>query len=101
MSLKTKIVFLLFMMLVVAVCNLIVIYNFFTHHEGGAHVIDVAGRQRMFVQKISKLAFAVANGSESERHSLEETVELYNTSLFFLRDGGHIKGGLIQAAPHD
>ena len=54
-----------------------------------AVVINLAGRQRMLTQKMSKEMLLVAKGIEAEanRASLAKTAELFDTTLKGLRDG--------------
>ena len=68
-----------------------------------AQVINIAGRQRMLTQKMTKEAFMLAtalrSGSEAAqlrdgmRSGLLATVGLYDRSLTALRDGGVTAGG--------
>ncbi len=63
-----------------------------------ARVIDIAGRQRMLTQKMSKEALALVsalkNNSDTAgiRNGLLETVSLYDESLQALKDGGITPG---------
>lgn len=54
-------------------------------HDGAA--IDVAGRQRMLTQRMTKDALAVAAGDDDGRDDLRESVAAYNRSLAALRHG--------------
>lgn len=53
-------------MLVVAMANVATIYFHQAQRRHDAHVVNVAGRQRMLTQKISKLALLVDSGTFSK-----------------------------------
>ena len=52
-------------------------------------VINLAGRQRMLTQKMSKEALLIAKGinSEDNKESLKKTIALFDKTLIGLRDG--------------
>ncbi|NOZ67815.1 MAG: HAMP domain-containing protein [Deferribacteres bacterium] len=93
-SLKFKIfamvgLFAVFMLLVVGATTYVG-----SSQSADARVIDIAGRQRMLTQKMSKEALALVsalkNNSETSeiRKGLLETVSLYDRSLQALKEGG-------------
>jgi hypothetical protein len=55
----------------------------------GATVINLAGKQRMLTQKMSKEALLIIKGIavKENRENLKETIFLFNKTLFGLRDG--------------
>jgi hypothetical protein len=55
----------------------------------GKVVINLAGKQRMLTQKMSKEALLIIKGIEvqSNRKNLKETIELFDKTLHGLRDG--------------
>ncbi len=60
-----------------------------------ARIIDIAGRQRMLTQKMTKEVLALATALETEASNIEElrsgllgTVSLFDRSLSALKDGG-------------
>ena len=57
--------------------------------QADAIVIDIAGRQRMLAQRISKNACLIASGLDAERAATEmgATIEMYGVSLGALRAG--------------
>lgn len=61
-----------------------------------AKKIDIAGRQRMLTQKMTKEALSVALVAKNQRqktlNNLRQTVELYARSLTALKDGGQTMG---------
>lgn len=99
MSIGKKTTFLLFLMLSVGIANLFVIYHYQNIQKHDAHIVNVAGRQRMLSQKISKLALSIANGNDHDRYLLEEAVGLYDFSLKSLWYGGDAMKEEIPPAP--
>ncbi len=55
--------------------------------EEATTVVDIAGRQRMLSQKLSKEAFAVGNGDESSREPMAATAAEFDGTLRDLIDG--------------
>jgi len=67
-----------------------------------ALVINLAGRQRMLVQQMTRLAFQLQNGDESTRSVLQETEGIFSQTLFALRDGGtapYLAGSVVSLPP--
>ncbi|HIE43490.1 MAG TPA: hypothetical protein EYP78_01665 [Candidatus Omnitrophica bacterium] len=88
LGIRTKIGLLLFLMLLIALINLLVIYNYQKTQKHDTHIVNVAGRQRMLSQKMVKHALAIAAGIDQERKDLQETIELYEKSFLAMRNGG-------------
>ena len=99
-SLKFKVsvmvgLFTVFMLIVVGTTTYVL-----NSQSADAKVIDIAGRQRMLSQKISKEVFALAfllnrgerDGVEEIREGLKKTVSLFDSSLKALKDGGETIG---------
>jgi signal transduction histidine kinase len=99
LTVSQKIDSLLFLMVLIAVINVIVIYHFHSQQQDDSHIVNVAGRQRMLSQKISKLALSVANGNDEDRTPLEEAIKLYDSSLTAIQYGGKAMGWEIPPAP--
>ena len=59
--------------------------------DAGA-VVDIAGRQRMLSQKLSKEAFAIATGDEASRETISATVEEFDATLTDLINGNPARG---------
>src|SRR5512139_3432691 len=53
-----------------------------------ALVINLAGRQRMLVQQMTRLALQLRGGNESAFAALQESRQIFQQTLFALRDGG-------------
>lgn len=53
-----------------------------------ALVINLAGRQRMLVQQMTRLAFQLQGGDQSASASLQESEQIFSQTLLALRDGG-------------
>ena len=56
------------------------------------HVINLAGKQRMLVQKMTKEAFMINAGNENSRKDLKETSELFDKTLNGLISGNEEMG---------
>ena len=99
MSISKKTTLLLLLMLLVGIANIFVIYNYQDTQKHDAHVVNVAGRQRMLTQKMSKFVLSIAYGNDNDRNALEETVNLYSSSLESLWHGGYVMEEEIPPAP--
>jgi len=67
-----------------------------------ALVINLAGRQRMLVQQMTRLAFQLQNGDGPTRSALQETEGIFSQTLFALRDGGtapYLAGSVVSLPP--
>jgi len=53
-----------------------------------ALIINLAGRQRMLVQQMTRLALQLQNGDETTLSDLEESEQIFSQTLSALRDGG-------------
>jgi methyl-accepting chemotaxis protein len=58
-----------------------------------APVINVAGRQRMLTQKMTKEALGVQKGVQEYRSQLRKTAQIFDQSLRALREGGEAPDG--------
>ena len=72
--------------------NVVVTFGFIQQQEADGNVINVAGRQRMLSQKMSKEAFAISAGNEQLRTTLEETASEFDGSLTGLLEGNAERG---------
>ncbi len=92
MTLTKKLGIVFFTLLVVAIANTSVVYNFQTSQKTDAAIIDAAGRNRMLSQKIGFLAEQIVNGNESIKSELQEVIYLHDTSFLALKNGGIAPG---------
>ncbi len=88
MSVGKKITLLFLLMLAAAITNLCIVFNYQDAQRHDANIVNVAGRQRMLVQKITKLALSIAKGHNRDRYYLKEAIHLYDASLDVLWHGG-------------
>lgn len=99
LTIGKKIGALLLFMVLIAVGNLLVIYRYQYMQEYDSIIVNIAGRQRMLSQKITKLVLSVANGNDKDRIPLRESIDLYESSLRILQYGGNVNGSLVPSAP--
>ena len=90
-------------MLAAAITNLCVVFNYQNDQRHDANIVNVAGRQKMLAQKITKLALSIAKGNNRDRFYLKEAIHLYDASLDVLWHGGEAgsMGVFIPPAPAD
>lgn len=93
MSISKKITLLFLLMLAVSVTNVCVVFNYQNAQRHDANIVNVAGRQRMLAQKMTKLALSISKGNSRDRYYLKETIRLYDVSLDVLWRGG--KAGFL------
>ncbi|QWR76319.1 EAL domain-containing protein [Candidatus Magnetomonas plexicatena] len=86
-SLGSKISALLLFMTLIAVAELLAIYYYQSAQKYDAAIINIAGRQRMLSQTISKYALSVAYGNRTDVKLLDEAVSKYDSSLSILCKG--------------
>ena len=103
MSVGKKITLLFLLMLAAAITNLCVVFNYQNDQRHDANIVNVAGRQKMLAQKITKLALSIAKGNNRDRFYLKEAIHLYDASLDVLWHGGEAgsMGVFIPPAPAD
>lgn len=53
-------------------------------------VINLAGRQRMSIQQMTRLAFQVQDGDDSALDALQESEQIFDQTLAALRNGGTV-----------
>ncbi len=85
---KTFVVFALLLGVGSILSSLFTIY-FITSEQATGKLINMAGRQRMLTQKMTKEALALSKGvnSANQRNSLEDTKKLFEDSLANLKNG--------------
>ncbi len=84
----------LLMPLIIFAVFLIVIYGstviLTNMQKDDALLVNLSGRQRMLSQRMSKESLIIANGNSSYDKKLQNTAELFETTLNSLRDGGKV-----------
>ncbi|ASJ15661.1 hypothetical protein A3L04_00500 [Thermococcus chitonophagus] len=77
-------------MLLLNIASVSGVFMYIEKSKSDGIVIDVAGRQRMLTQKMSKEALIVALGRDEYRKTLGETAKLFDESLNALLNGGKV-----------
>ncbi|ANQ54629.1 hypothetical protein BG95_04780 [Thermosipho sp. 1063] len=62
-------------------------------------IVNLAGRQRMLTQKISKESLIISHGDMSYKEKLSKTMKLFETTLYALKDGGKTYTDLAMKNP--
>lgn len=97
LSLSTKLTAILLIFLLIGAVNSITILVVVKQQQANARAINLAGRQRMLTQKMSKESFMLlkSNGSDASkgvRNSLKKTQNLFDTTLNGLMNGDPAQG---------
>lgn len=93
-SLKVKSLCVLALFALFILIALLITFKIVDDQSSDAKIIDIAGRQRMLTQKMSKEVFILdekvkkGNSGDEIKRELLKTVSLYDRSLITLRDGG-------------
>ena len=89
-SLNTKLTSLLALFFVIGLINAVIIYSVITQQKSTSRAINLAGRQRMLSQKMTKEVF-LAHDAEADLKErvadIEKTVALFDTTLQGLLQG--------------
>ncbi|XRO77667.1 methyl-accepting chemotaxis protein [Methanocaldococcus sp. 10A] len=91
-SVKTKILTILAVLVLIIAgvsINTILVHN---SMKDDGKVINIAGKQRMLIQKMTKEAFMVATGHDEYRKTLKDTAELFDNTLNSLISGNEKLG---------
>ena len=88
-------------MLILNIISVTGVFIYASKSKADGAVIDIAGRQRMLTQKMSKEALAIAVGKDEYREDLLATAQLFDRSLKALLYGGTapIHGGEVKVPP--
>lgn len=106
LSLSAKLVGILVTFLLISIVNSVTIYMVVSTQIENARAINLAGRQRMLTQKMSKEAYMfiikAENGDDLERHrqKIRGTMGLFDSTLSGLLDGD-LEQGLSPASAPD
>ena len=96
-SVRRQITLALAIFAVLFAVNVAYVFNFLSSSQGDSDVVNLAGRQRMLSQKMSKESFAIAAGNEEARDALAVTAAEFGQNLTDLRSGNAERG--IAAPP--
>ena len=99
-----KLSVLLFIFLVIGLVNTTMVYVVVTKQKANARAINLAGRQRMLTQKMSKEAFLLSSLDDPEARrqtaaALKKTAALFDTTLQRLLNGDPAQGLEAAADP--
>lgn len=100
-----KIGFLLITMAVIAIINLAFVYRFISDQRYLSYIFNIAARQRMLSQKIMALSLSASYddkdsaASSDDLKEISQSLDIYNSSLFILQNGGEIDGITIPKPP--
>ena len=91
-SVKTKILssIAILVLIIIGMSSTVIMVHKSMKDDG--HVINLAGKQRMLVQKMTKEAFMINAGNENSRKDLKETSELFDKTLNGLISGNEEMG---------
>ncbi|WKN44004.1 GAF domain-containing protein [Tunicatimonas pelagia] len=91
-SIQVKLGSILSLFVVLTFLNCAAVKYFQNKQEADTHVVDIAGRNRMLVQRVGFLAQRIIRGQEDERPALREAIDLHDFSLKALKIGGVAPG---------
>ena len=91
-SLNKKLITVLFLMFLFVFVELTSIYYFGNLQKTDAAIVDAAGRNRMLSQRIAFYAEQIVRGGIDKKSELNEIINLHNTSLYAIKDGGVVPG---------
>jgi methyl-accepting chemotaxis protein len=86
--LQTKLTLLFAAFALLVVVSIGVTYWGLQTQRQDALIINLAGRQRMLVQQMTRLAFQLQNGDVSTLAALQESEQTFSQTLSALKEGG-------------
>lgn len=95
-SIKLKLLGVLMLLVIMIALNIVVIFTSLNHQTDDGLLINIAGRQRMLTQKMSKSALLLNDPSvsnefkETVRTELSTSISLFNSTLHGFIEGGEI-----------
>jgi len=92
LSLTAKFSIVLGFVLLISIINYSTIQYFQSQQEADGAIIDAAGRQRMLSQRIGFYAEQIVNGNDEAKTVLLSLIDLHQSSLLALKNGGVAKG---------
>ena len=91
-SVRRQIAVVLVAILALFAFNVFITFQFISSQKADAGVVNIAGRQRMLSQKMSKEAFSLEAGDEGSREALAATTAEFDSTLSDLRNGNAERG---------
>ena len=91
-SIKSRILSILIILTIIILGISASVYYIHSQMSNDGNVINIAGKQRMLIQKMTKEAFMVSAGYNESRKNLKETAELFDNTLNDLIEGNEAKG---------
>lgn len=101
MKIISKTYLLIGVLIIVAVFNLLILYNAQVSVVSESYSIIRAGDLKAKVETIAALASSIASGNDSDRKILEAEVMEFDAVLNTLRNGGQIRGQSVSPIPAD
>lgn len=86
--LQTQLILLFIAFVSLVVISVSVTYWGLQTQQQDALIINLAGRQRMLVQQMTRLAFQLQDGDESTSAALQESEQIFRQTLSALQNGG-------------
>ena len=86
--LQTQLIFLFIAFTVLVLISVGVTYWGLQTQQQDALVINLAGRQRMLIQQMTRLSFQQQNGDETASAALQESEKIFSQTLSALQNGG-------------
>jgi methyl-accepting chemotaxis protein len=87
LGIHTKLLSIVGLLTGISIALVISTWTFLSDQKGDASTINIAGRQRMLSQKLTKEALLLANGATAQREALRSTLALLETSHRALMEG--------------
>jgi nitrate/nitrite-specific signal transduction histidine kinase len=86
--LQTQLIFLFIAFTALVIISVGVTYWGLQTQQQDALIINLAGRQRMLIQQMTRLSFQLQNGDESASAALKESEKIFSQTLSALQNGG-------------
>ena len=86
-KISSKIHFIGGMLSLIVITNIVLTIYLNKKQEGDSYIINIAGRQRMLSQKITKEIFYIKSSENFDFQNLNEDIEAFEKNLYILIDG--------------
>ncbi len=91
-KISSKIHFIGGMLSLIVITNIALTIYLNQKQEGDSYIINIAGRQRMLSQKITKEIFYIKSSENFDFQNLNEDIEIFEKNLYILIDGNEKLG---------